>query len=236
MSPTQQDREDPSSLPVPGDVRNRPQDLSDYLQRCIERERSAIAREVHDDIGGALSAIHFDLAWIERHSDDPATLAHARAALQMLQDAMGASRRLVQNLRPPILDQGLVPAVQWLATDFERRTGVVTEFTTTHDTIELPAAVQLVAYRTAQEALTNIGKHADCSRVSIDLSDGRNVLMLEVTDNGRGLRHDAVDGSQSFGLQGLSERARTVGGWLDVSSRPGAGTSIILSVPMEPAS
>ncbi|MBU1360246.1 MAG: sensor histidine kinase [Gammaproteobacteria bacterium] len=234
MSPTHPDRDDPSA-PGARLAGCAPHESADPLQARIEQERAAIAREVHDEIGGALSAIHYDLAWIERHGDDAGVLSHVRAALATLKDAMGTTNRIVQDLRPPILDQGLVPAVQWLAGDFERRTGVVTEFSTTRESIELPAAVQLVAYRTAQEALTNIRKHADCSKVSIDLSDRRDVLTLEVSDNGRGLHADAIDPRRSFGLRGLGERARTVGGWLDVSTRPGGGTSIILSVPMERA-
>ena len=100
------------------------------------------------------------------------------------------------------------------------------------DTISTTSAVQLVAYRTAQEALTNISKHAKPSRVQIELSDREQVLTLEVTDNGKGIAPEMLDKPKAFGLKGLQERARTVGGWLDISSRPGTGTSVILSVPL----
>jgi len=122
--------------------------------------------------------------------------------------------------------------VDWLAGSFKRRTGVKTAFTTTHDVIHAPDAVQLVAYRTAQEALTNIAKHAACTEVRIDLSDGEDVLTLEITDNGRGLTRAELEKPKVFGLKGLSERARTVDGWLDISNDAGIGTSIILSVPL----
>jgi two-component system, NarL family, sensor histidine kinase UhpB len=213
----------------------RSSELNEYLQKCIEEERQSIAREVHDDIGGSLAALKFDLAWIGRHATEPGVLDHVNAATEMLQHAIGASQRIVQDLRPPVLDQGIVAAVDWLAGSFERRTGVKTAFTTTHEVIQAPDDVQLVAYRTAQEALTNIAKHAACSEVRIDLSDGENVLTLEITDNGRGLTRAELDKPKTYGLKGLGERARTVDGWLDISHDGGVGTSIILSVPLAPA-
>ena len=209
-------------------------ELTEHLQTSIEQERAAIAREIHDDIGGALTAVKFDLAWIGRHSESNAMRGHAGAAVDMLQHAIDASQRIMMNLRPPILDQGLVAAVQWLAESFERRTGVATRVATSPATAELPPAVQLVAYRTAQEALTNVSKYAAASLVRIDLGDTEGTLTLEVTDNGVGMDLAASRAKpRSFGLRGLQERARTVGGWLDISSQPGRGTSIILSVPLK---
>ena len=207
-------------------------DLTEHLQLSIEQERASIAREIHDDIGGALTAVRFDVAWIGRHSTDAAMQEHAASAADMLQHAIGASQRIMMNLRPPILEQGLVAAVQWLAAGFERRTGVPARVVSSSDTVHAAADVQLVAYRTAQEALTNISKHAQPTRVDIDLSDREGVLTLEVTDDGRGIDPRMLDKPKAFGLKGLHERARTVGGWLDISSRPGHGTSVILSIPL----
>jgi two-component system sensor histidine kinase UhpB len=209
-------------------------ELAEHLQTSIEQERAAIAREVHDDIGGSLAAIRLDLAWIGRHTDDAAMQSHLGAASEMLQHALGASQRIMMNLRPPILDQGLVAAIQWLAEGFERRTGVATVVRPSRERLDTDKTVSLVAYRTAQEALTNISKYAACDRVTIDLSDGDGVLTLEVTDNGRGIDAEALAKPKAFGLRGLRERAKTVDGWLDIASRPGQGTSIILSVPLQP--
>ena len=207
-------------------------ELTEYLQSSIEQERASIAREVHDDIGGSLAAVKFDLAWIARHSTDPGCLDHVRAATEMLQHAIGASQRIMHNLRPAILDQGLVAAVQWLADDFERRTAVRTRVRVSRDVIQVSKAIQLVAYRTTQEALTNISKYAQASEVSIDLSDAEGVLTLEVTDKGKGLSKAELAKPGAFGIRGLHERAKTVGGWLDVSSRPGEGTSITVTIPL----
>jgi signal transduction histidine kinase len=206
--------------------------FAEHLQSSIEQERAAIAREIHDDIGGSLAAIRFDLSWLARHHADADTLAHVQAATDMLQHAVGASQRIMMNLRPAILDQGLHAAIDWLAQEFERRTGTRTAVLATLRHPQLDRDIQLTAYRTAQEALTNISKHARCSEVRIEVSDAENVLTLEIADNGQGIAPPERDKPRSFGLKGLEERARTVGGWLDISSRAGAGTSITLSIPL----
>lgn len=210
-------------------------DFAEHLQMTIEQERAAIAREIHDDIGGALAAVRFDLSWIGRHTTDPMTLGHVTAATAMLQHALEASQRIMMNLRPAILDQGLVAAVQWLAEGFTKRTGIETTVHAVPEKGALSKAIQLVAYRTAQEALTNIAKYANCDQVTIDLSDAENVLTLEVQDNGQGISQTELNKPKAFGIRGLHERAKTVGGWLDVSTHTNTGTSIILSVPLSPA-
>lgn len=207
-------------------------DFAEHLQMTMEQERAAIAREIHDDIGGALAAIRFDLSWIGRHTVDIVTLGHVTAATEMLQHAMGASQRIMMDLRPAILDQGLVAAVQWLSRSFSKRTGIEVKIHSPADMVSLPKSIQLVAYRTTQEALTNIGKYAECSKVNIDISDAENVLTLEVMDNGKGISTLDLLKPKSFGIRGLHERAKTIGGWIDVSTNSVAGTSIILSVPL----
>lgn len=207
-------------------------DLAEHLQTSIEEERAAIAREIHDDIGGALAAVRFDLAWIGRHADEEGLREHASTATEMLQHAIDAAQRLMMNLRPPVLDQGLVAAVHWLAETFERRTRIPVRVTVSREALDVPPALQLVAYRTAQEALTNVHKHAQAGQVRIDLSDHEGVLTLEVTDDGRGMAPEMLKKPRSFGLKGLQERARRAGGWMDISSRPGQGTAVIMTVPL----
>ena len=220
--------------------RQRLSELAQHLQTSVEMERAAIAREIHDDVGGSLTAIQFDLAWIGRHvlaGDVQAAELQQRVltALETVQHAIESSQRIMHNLRPAILEQGLVAALQWMAAQFEKRNrGVACQFRTSHDSMQLPAGVPLVAYRFAQEALTNVSKHAQASRVMIDLSMSRGVLSLEVSDNGRGLSRDDLAKTRSFGLRGLHERASTVGGWVDISSDAG-GTVLMLSVPVRGA-
>ncbi len=207
--------------------------FAEHLQSTIEQERAAIAREIHDDIGGSLAAIQFDLAWIGRHSGDAGTLQHASSAIDMLRHAMGASQRIMVNLRPAVLDQGLASALQWLCESFEKRHGIATRCDVATLGLTRSSAVELAAYRTAQEALTNVSKYAQCTAVKIELSDAGGTLTLEVSDNGCGIAPEQLANPRAYGLKGLRERARTVGGWLDVSSHAGVGTSVILSIPLE---
>ncbi|WP_395699112.1 response regulator [Aquabacterium sp.] len=211
--------------------RQRLSELAQHLQTSVEMERAAIAREIHDDVGGSLTAIKFDLAWIGRHVGAPEVQQRVASALETVDLAIEASQRIMHNLRPAILEQGLVAALQWMASRFEKRNGYPCTFLTSHDSMQLPAGVPLVAYRFAQEALTNVSKHAQATKVSIDLSLTRGVLSLEVADNGRGLSSADLAKARSFGLRGLTERAGTVGGWVDVSSGP-TGTVLMLSVPV----
>jgi signal transduction histidine kinase len=137
----------------------------------------------------------------------------------------------MHNLRPAILEQGLIAALQWMTDRFAKRTSIDTTFRTSHEKPELPSAVPLVAYRFCQEALTNVSKHAQANRVSVDLTLAGGVLSLEISDDGRGLNQDDLAKARSFGIRGLRERAEHVGGWVDISS--GAqGTTVILSVPL----
>ena len=212
--------------------KQRLHELAQHLQTSVELERAAIAREIHDDVGGSLTALKFDLAWIARHSTSPAVVSRVQSAVETVSHAVEASQRIMHNLRPAILEQGLAAALNWIALRFERRSGIECQIRLPKKPLELPAGVPLVAYRTAQEALTNISKHAQATRVQIDLSLAGGVLSLEISDNGRGLSQEDLAKTRSFGIRGLHERATTVGGWIDLSS--GAhGTTLILSVPLD---
>jgi signal transduction histidine kinase len=217
--------------------KQRLRELAQHLQNSIEQERAAISREIHDDVGGSLTALKFDLAWIARHTDSHDVLTRVNSALETVTLAIDSSKRIMHNLRPAILDQGLVAALHWLATRFERRTGIECLIRLPADSPELQAlgaGVPLVAYRAAQEALTNVTKHAQATRVELDLSLAGGVLSLEISDNGRGLSADDLAKARSFGIRGLHERAGTVGGWVELSSDAG-GTTMIVSVPLNPS-
>ena len=214
--------------------KRRLSELAQHLQTSVEMERAAISREIHDDVGGSLTAIKFDLAWIARHCDSPEVLARVHSAVETVSLAIEASQRIMHNLRPAILEQGLVAALQWMAARFERRNGIACVLRAPQHPLNLPAGVPLVAYRAAQEGLTNISKHAHATRVEMDLSTAGGVLSLEVSDNGRGLSQEDLAKARSFGIRGLYERAGTVGGWIDLSSSA-SGTTLMLSVPLNEA-
>jgi signal transduction histidine kinase len=208
-------------------------ELVRHLQTSIELERTAIAREIHDDVGGSLTALKFDLAWIERRVRDPELTQRVQSAQDVLAHALEASQRIMHNLRPAVLDQGLAAALQWLCENFTRRTGVLSAFHSSPAQLpELPSGVPLVVYRTAQEALTNVGKHAQARHVRVDLALSHGVLSLEVADDGCGIAEGDLAKARSFGIRGLHERAATVGGWIELGSST-VGTTLILSVPLD---
>jgi len=211
--------------------RNQLLRLTQQLHARIDEERAAVSREIHDDIGGALAAVKFDLAWIGRRSTDPEVKDRVLQATATLQQALEASQRIMLNLRPAILDEGLVPALQWLVNTFQKRTGAEVVFRCDKERLDLSPEVQTVAYSVVREGLTNVVKHAEATRVLVDVSDQEGILTVEVTDNGRGLAPRSLEKETSFGILGLRERAQSVGGWLDVGARSG-GVSVTLSVPL----
>lgn len=216
-----------------GRSRQQLAELAGHLQARIEAERAQLSRELHDDVGSALTALKFDLSWLQRHAESDVVAARAAQALQVLDGAIAASRRLMLNLRPPILEEGLLAALQWLVQGFERsHEGVATQLQHPAGDIELPSELCLVAYRFVQEALHNVSKHAQARSVRVELQWASDVLGVEVQDDGVGLAPGALDEPQRFGLRGLRERAASCGGWVDVSSRPGKGTLLALNLPL----
>jgi signal transduction histidine kinase len=215
------------------DSEQKLKELARHLQTSLEEERAAISREIHDEIGGSLAAIRLDLAWMKRHSQDAAMISRVESTEAMLGQALSATQRIMQNTRPAILDQGLAPSVQWLAEGHARRLGRTVDLRCQlqHGT-NLIDVVRLTAYRTVQESLTNISKYAPEADVQVELSDAGGVLTVEVRDNGPGFDTHRTAKNSGFGLKGLSERAQHAGGWLDISSSVGRGSSITLTIPL----
>lgn len=202
--------------------------LSAHLQDSIEAERRSIAREIHDDVGSALTGLKFDLEWFTRQGNEKVTERSRQAALTLTQ-AQEACQRIMRNLRPPVLEAGLLPALQWLASQFRQRHAIALELRSNVDPIAVSDEVALVVFRTVQEALTNIGKHSGAGRAKIDLVQGSAGLSVEVTDDGRGLSPTDRAKSGSFGLRGLAERAVAVDGWLDIEGGQ-RGTTLLLTI------
>lgn len=211
-------------------------ELAAHLELVKDTERTAIAREVHDDIGGSLTAIKFDLAWLKRRLPDDTDIQQRLAATSMmLEHAAQASQRIMRSLRPGVLDQGIAPALEWLTRNFRDRTGIATSFDANRTDVPLAEAIAMAVYRVCQEALTNITKHAEATTVAVSLFADAEQLSLEIADNGRGFGGDARVKPDSFGLTGMAERARALGGTLDIDSAPGRGTTLMLIVPLKAA-
>eukprot|EP01036_Dinobryon_divergens_P040990 gene40989-54291_t len=166
-----------------------------------------------------------------RHATTPELKQRLDSAMETVTHALEASKRIMHNLRPAILEQGLVAALQWMANRFERRTGVACVFRTSHDNPKLPAGVPLVAYRTAQEALTNIERHAGASHIEISLTGAQRAVTLRIADDGHGFDTDsiAVHPKRGIGLRNMMERMEAIGGQFSISSSP-AGTVLLAHI------
>lgn len=205
--------------------------LSAHLQQTIEGERQTIARELHDEIGSGLTALNYDLAWLARR-DDPATAERARRAQAHLTGLLDSVQAIMRRLRPPILDSGLLPALEWQIGQFRQRTGLPVSFDVNQADLEVDDATALTLYRALQEALTNIAKHARASRVHASLIASGDELSLEISDDGIGIPPLRERREQAFGLRGLAERVQQLGGLLEASRGPDGGTSVLVSLPL----
>lgn len=208
--------------------------LSAHVEKVKESERSRIAREIHDDIGGTLTAVKLDLAWLggKLSRNDP--LAEKIQTMQQhLDSALQSSIRIARDLRPSLLDYGIVPAIEWQLGDFRDRMGIACELDCPHEDIELNPDLATAVFRIFQEALTNIAKHASASTVKVKFAVTDDAVALEVCDNGVGLDQEALAKPKSFGLRGMRERVAELGGTLDIKGSADASTTLKLELPRQ---
>jgi two-component system, NarL family, sensor histidine kinase UhpB len=203
--------------------------------RAQEQERRRLARDLHDEVNQALTAMLLRLEALAQ--DAPPARAGEVAELKRLAgEAMEELLSLARQLRPTALDDhGLAAAIEAQLNRFAAQTGVETQITVEGDPARLDEDVQVAVYRTAQEALANAGRHAGARRVEVDLSVGESGAALRVSDDGAGFDPsrpgDRGGGETGLGLHGMAERARLAGGELDVRSSPGSGTTVTLRLP-----
>ena len=206
-----------------------------HIQQAKEEESGKVARDIRDDIGGNLTAIKLAArSIIERLPNHDKEMAEKTHALERLIDrSMEATSRLARDLRPGILDVGLVVAVEWQAEEFERRAGIPCSVACSEEEIALPPAVALAVFRIFQEALDNVTRHAGASRVEAELERNGHFVSLQVTDDGAGLSSEDMSKQGAFGIRGMVERARALGGHVDVLGLQGHGTRVLLRIPLD---
>jgi signal transduction histidine kinase len=212
--------------------------LTQHLERAKEEERRAIAQEIHDDIGGALTALKFELVRMSRELEARSGEPSRRLGViqELLESAVIASHRIQHALRPAVLDAGLVAALEWLTRGFGERTGIAVDFQSNRDDVDIEPDREAALYRVAQEALTNVRKHArNARKVHMQLFSLADEVTLEVTDDGPGFDTGSLEVTAGFGVRGLVERARGLGGWAELSSSPGRGTTVMFSIPSSAA-
>src|SRR5258706_3564493 len=212
--------------------------LSERLRAVREEESTRIAREVHDEVGQALTALQMDVAWLGKklgphgapQSEDLAAKLGSMARL--IDQTIAAVQRIATDLRPAVLDGlGLEAAIEWYVREFETRTGIACRFRSDLGAAQIDSERATAVFRILQEALTNVARHSGSTRLEVRLTAGRDWLRLEIEDYGRGIAADRLEVVQSLGLLGMRERARSLGGTLSVGRVSPSGTVITLAIP-----
>ena len=211
----------------------RQSELSQHLENAKEQERKRIARELHDDVGGNLTAIKIDVLWLAGKVDrtDPKLRARVEALESLVDQTAASISRISQDLRPGVLDLGLPAAIEWQARDFENRTGVAAEVRCECQDLDVDDQTANALFAVLRETLTNIAKHAKASQVRIELEATEEDVELTVTDNGRGMVAADRLKPSSFGLRGMEERAAQLGGTVRVAGARPHGTCISVRLP-----
>ncbi len=223
----------------------RLRELTAYFEKAREEERTRIARELHDELGQMLMGIKLDAKWLESNlpADMPGVPDKMASMFSLIDQTVDAMRRVAADLRPVMLDDlGLIAAVEWLAEEFGRRTGIAVSCG--FDMCEpgcciddqgymLDKALSTAAFRIVQECLTNVARHADASKVEVRFRCRDDRLMLSVVDDGKGLQEAYAMRRNSFGMLGMQERALSVGGSVEFHSRPGEGVRVEVVLPVK---
>lgn len=215
--------------------RERLRALSSRLESIREDERTTIAREVHDELGQALTAMKLDLAHLRKKlpENQPALRANVKALGEVVDDTIKVARRISTGLRPGILDElGLTAALEWLVEDYGSKTGIEFHFNSSIRDIHWSKRLSTAFFRILQETLTNIVRHSQATRVTIDLEEKGGFLSLMIEDNGKGINSAISLRPTSLGLLGIRERAIILGGKVHIGSEKGKGTTVKVILPI----
>jgi PAS domain S-box-containing protein len=211
--------------------------LAARVQAAREEERTALARELHDELGQTLTAVKLELARaadaLTQERVTPRSIDRLQSLVGLVEIAIATVKRLSTDLRPPTLDHlGLAAAIRWEALAFAARTGLRCHVRAPEKRSGLTKDQQTTLFRIFQEALTNVVRHAQASAVSVTLTERAGFFELRIRDNGTGIAEGAVHDPRSIGLLGMRERASLVGGRFDIAGRRGKGTTIVVRVPI----
>lgn len=210
------------------------QELAGFLQTVREEERSRIARELHDELGQALTALRIDLGWLKGKcgSLGGAVVERTEAAYLLVERTIDALRRISEGLRPGMLDVlGLAAAIEHHVGQFAERTGILCTLSMNREEFEIDAALATAIFRLAQEAMTNVARHARAQRLRIEIEDGEYGIRVRIEDDGQGFLR--AEGKKTFGLLGMQERVKMLGGRIEIVSQPGQGTRIDADFPRQ---
>jgi len=209
--------------------------LSAHLQVVREEERTRIARKIHDDMGQSLTALKIDLSWLnKRLSNDQGSIREKiQSMVVLINETIETVHNVSEDLRPGILDDfGLAAAIEWQAEEFKKRTGMECKHSLPSNEIELSKEKSTNLFRIVQESLTNVIRHANATKVKINLKEKDGILLLEVVDNGKGIAKASIANPKSFGLIGIKERVHFLNGKMDIAGTPNSGTRLTIKMPI----
>jgi signal transduction histidine kinase len=211
--------------------------LAAYQEQVKEDERKRIAREIHDDLGQNLMALRIDASILAARTgaSHPLLNEKVKLALNHIDNTIKAVRTIINNLRPSVLDLGLHAAIDWQVKEFSRRTGIECELVEEDAAtdFELDDQRATALFRILQESLTNVARHAQATRVDIEVQRQGNALVMRIRDNGVGIFPSCRRKPNSFGLMGIGERVSMLGGEFSVDGEPGKGTALRIAIPLE---
>jgi len=209
--------------------------LSARMRSVREDEQIRIAREIHDELGQALTGLKMDLTWLGGRlpADQKPLLKKIKSMFRLIDETIRSVRKIASGLRPDLLDEvGLAAAIGWQARDFQLRTGIRCNVNLPPDSDGLDQERSTAVFRIFQEVLTNVARHANATRVDVFMRQDADTLTLEVQDNGRGISAAEMRGSKSLGLLGMRERVLLFSGKLDINGSRGRGTQVTVSLPL----
>ncbi len=216
--------------------------LSLHLQSVREKESKRIAREIHDVLGQHLTALKMDLSWISKRllakdPDQERILEKVGSMSGLIDSTIQTVQKISAELRPGLLDDlGLIPALEWLVQDFQNRTNIKCQAFLNCEGIDFSPDISTALFRIAQEALTNVTRHAQADEVEISFRElGDDKLELEIRDNGKGIREDDVFAPTSLGLMGMRERLHPFNGVVSLAGLPDQGTTLLVTFPRREA-
>jgi len=214
--------------------REQLREVSAYMEAIREQERKRIAMEIHDELGQLLTALKMDVSLLKmRLRCDPDAVKKTDDMRELVEKTIWMVRNVSNHLRPAALNFGIVSALEWLVEDFGRRNGIPCQLRINGREPVLSDAHATAVFRIAQASLTNVARHAGASRVDVTLTGSATALDLHVSDDGCGFNHEAIHKGYSYGMLGMSERARLIGGSLLIDSTPGMGTTVSVHIPLE---
>ncbi|HVQ62254.1 MAG TPA: response regulator [Burkholderiales bacterium] len=209
--------------------------LAAHLQSVREEEGVRIAREIHDELGQALTGLKMDLTWVAKKlpQDQKALVAKTGSMFDLIDGTIQSVRKIATRLRPEVLDElGLAPAIEWQAREFQKRSGIRCRLSLPADALVLDRERSTAAFRIFQELLTNTARHANATRIDVAMRVDSGALVLEVEDNGKGIDGAATFSPKSLGLMGMRERVLPFGGEIGITGVKDQGTKVKVSIPL----